>query len=424
MVAKSVPGRLRVTSKLSNSEHFARTPGSPLDARALGQYQPEKIMTRRRSNMAGKHGISRRGFLKSVGATAAVGSVSGIIPANAFAATKMNYMCWEGYDQSSILGPFEDKYDVDISVDLITDSAGGFAKLSAGGYRNFDVVSSDSPWIQRMGPAGICNYLDDNEFADAYASFYPQFQAPFGPLQHDGKATGLPTRWGWVGPTVNTKFDDLETWSSYDPCFDPKYRDKICVMDWGDWPIMPMALHAGVNPYKELDQAELKEIRMVLRALFKNTRAVVGDLSTAQRGLLDGSFRALIGAGTYATSVLRKEGHDHILSIVPEPQNGLNQGIIWMEATGILSGTSSPELSKNLVRHMVSPEVAVDLAWTDATCNLVPSRDAENVFTAEQQKALQMDYMWEAWDKSHFHDVAPNIDEMLTIFQEELSRSA
>jgi spermidine/putrescine transport system substrate-binding protein len=35
-----------------------------------------------------------------------------------------------------------------------------------------------------------------------------------------------------------------------------------------------------------------------------------------------------------------------------------------------------------------------------------------------------MDYMWEAWGKSHFHDVAPNIDDMLAIFQEELERSA
>jgi spermidine/putrescine transport system substrate-binding protein len=34
-----------------------------------------------------------------------------------------------------------------------------------------------------------------------------------------------------------------------------------------------------------------------------------------------------------------------------------------------------------------------------------------------------MDYMWEAWEKSHFHSVAPNIDDMLAIFQEELAAS-
>ena len=373
--------------------------------------------------VTGMSRMSRRDFLKGTAATAAVGTMGAMVPTNAFAATRMNYMCWEGYDQSSILRPFEQANDARVSIDLITDSAGGFAKLAAGGHRDFDVVSSDSPWVQRMGPAGFAHYLDDDEFADVYESFYPQFRAPFGPLQHDGRATGVPSRWGWVGPTVNTEFDSVDNWTSYDPVFDSANRDKICVMDWGDWPIMPMALHAGIDPYKELDRHELDEIRKVLRALFRNTRAVVADLSTAQRGLLDGSFRCLVGAGTYATSVLRKEGHDHIMSVVPEPKDGLKQGVVWLEATGIVGGTRNPELAKKLVRHMVSPEVAVELAWTDATCNLVPNADAENVFTDEQKHALQMDYMWEAWDKSNFHDVAPNIDDMLEIFQQELARA-
>ncbi|WP_397543763.1 extracellular solute-binding protein [Roseovarius salis] len=364
---------------------------------------------------------TRRSVLKGGAATALGAATGGLGAFPAQAATSMRFMCWEGYDKPSIIDPFEAAHDANVSIDLITDSAGGFAKLAAGGYRDFDVVASDSPWIARMGPAGICEYIDEEEFADVYESFYPQFRAPFEPLRHDGKATGLPSRWGWVGPTVNTEFDSLETWSSYDPCFDPAYKDKICVLDWGDWPIMPMALHAGINPYKELDDAELREIRKVLRALFKNTRALVADLSVAQKGLMDGSFRALIGGGTYCTSALRKDGNDHIMSIVPEPKDGLNQGIIWMEATGMLKGSDNPELAKELVRHVVSPEVAVELAWTEATCNLVPSQDAENRFTDRQKEVLQMDYMWEAWDKSHFHSIAPNVDEMLAIFQEELA---
>lgn len=366
-------------------------------------------------------GINRRSVLRGMGALGAGVAAGNLLPTRASAATQMHYMCWEGYDKASIIDPFKAANDVEMSIDLITDSAGGFAKLAAGAYRDFDVVSSDSPWIARMGPAGICELLDDADFKDQYDSFYPQFKAPFKPLAFEGKATGLPTRWGWVGPTVNTKFDKLETWASYAPCFDPAYKDKICVLDWGDWPIMPMALYAGINPYEPLDAAALNEVRLVLRALFKNTRALVADLSVAQKGLMDGSFRALIGGGSYCTSALRKDGQKHIMSIVPEPKDGLNQGIIWMEATGILKGTQNLDKSKALLKHLVSPEVAVELAWTEATCNLVPSQAAEALFSAEQKDVLQMDYMWEAWNKSHFHDVAPNIDDMLEIWQQELA---
>ncbi len=362
---------------------------------------------------------SRRNFLKGIGATGL--AAAGLAPGRARAATAMKYMCWEGYDKPSIIQPFEAAEDVTLSIDLITDSPGGFAKLAAGAWRDFDVVSSDSPWIQRMGPAGIGEFIDAADFADVYESFYPQFRAPFAPLEFEGKITGLPTRWGWVGPTVNTKFDDLDKWKSYAPCFDPAYKDKICVLDWGDWPIMPMALHAGINPYKELDDAELNEIRLVLRALFKNTRAVVADLSVAQKGLMDGSFRTLVGGGTYCTSALRKDGQKHIMSIVPEPKDGLNQGIIWMEASGIVKDPADGAKARALLRHLTSPEVAVELAWTEATCNLVPTQSAEALFSDEQKEVLQMDYMWHAWDNSQFHDVAPNIDAMLEIWQQELA---
>ncbi|SHO63416.1 spermidine/putrescine transport system substrate-binding protein [Pseudoxanthobacter soli DSM 19599] len=371
--------------------------------------------------------ISRRTMLRGLGAGAAL-AAGGALPGlpgfgrgSAAAAETINYMCWEGYNSPAILDPFQKANDVSISVDLITDSAGGFAKLAAGAYRDFDLVSSDGPWIARMGPAGIARYIDDASFAEQNAEFYPQFRAPFAPLQFEGKTTGLPTRWGWVGPTVNTKFDKLETWSSYAPVFDPAYRDKICLLDWGDWPIMPLALYAGVDPYKELDQHALDEVRKVLRAAFKNTRAIVADLAVAQKGLIDGSFRCLVGGGTYCTSSLRLQGHDYIQSIVPEPKDGLKQGIIWMEATGLTDNGKPAGVADKFLKYIVSPDVQVKLAITEATCNLVPNQKAEALFTPEQKSALQMDYMWHAWDNSMFHTIAPNVDEMLAIWQEELA---
>lgn len=364
----------------------------------------------------------RRDFLKG-GAAAAGAAMLGGITKRARAATTLNYMCWEGYNDPRIVEPFENEHDAELTFDLIVDSAGGFAKLAAGAYRDFDVVSSDSPWIVRMAPAGICEYLDPKDFEDVYATFYPQFQPPFEPLLFEGKTAGLPTRWGWVGPTINTDYSKREDWASYDPCFDSKNKGKIGVMDWGDWPILPMALYAGIDPYKELDDAELNEVRNVLRALFKNTRAVVGDLSVAQKGLLDGSLLTLIGCGSYCTSALRKQGHKQVLSIVPEPKNGLDQGIIWMEATAIVKGTESPDLAKALIRHVASDEACLVLSWTDFTCNVTPNASVESKYTDEQKEVLQVDYMWEAWDKSHFHDIAPNIDDMLAIWQEELSNA-
>ncbi len=362
--------------------------------------------------------ITRRMALKGMGAAAVASAVPGRLLA---ASETLNYMCWEGYDSDAILAPFKSKYDVNFSVDTISDSPGGFAKLAAGAWRDFDLVSSDLPWVQRMGPAGFCRYLDPEEFTEQYAGFYPEFQAPFEPLLDDGKVTGLPTRWGWVSPTINTDFDAVEDWTSYAPVFDAKYKDRICLLDWGEWPILPIVLHAGIDPWQDLDIAALDEARKAIRAALANTRAIVGDLTIAQKGLLDGSLTGLIGGGTYTALNLRAQGHLNITAPVPGEKDGLKQGIIWVEATGLVENDRDSEVAKEFLKYLVEPETAVKLAITESTSNLVPTKAAEDLMTEEQKVALMLDQTSDARAQSHFMRLVPNVDDLLAIWSEELA---
>ena len=84
-------------------------------------------------------------------------------------------MCREGYNDLCIIDAFMAEND----TDLIVDSPAGFAKLASGASRNTDVVVSVVPWIQRMGPAQLSEYIDPAEFSDIVKTNYPQFQPPF-----------------------------------------------------------------------------------------------------------------------------------------------------------------------------------------------------------------------------------------------------
>lgn len=362
--------------------------------------------------------MNRRAVLKGVAGAAATVAL-GSSMRQAHAATTLQYMCWEGYNEPRIIDPFKSANDCDVTFDLIVDSPGGFAKLQAGASREVDIVSTDMPWVSRMGPAGLAADLDPAEFSDVYDAFHPQFKAPYEPLMHEGKTIGVATRWGWVGACVNTDFNKPEEWKSYDPVFDAANKDKICVMDWGDWPILPMVLHAGINPYEPMDQAALDEARKVLRAMFKNTKTLVGDLTLAQKGLLDGSLTGCIGAGSYLTSAMRKQGHKNCLAVVPDPKNGLKQGIIWVEATAVLKESDQPDLAKKLLKHVVSKEAGKFLSLLDTTSNVMTNAQIE--YNDEERDILQMDYMWHAYDNSQLHRIAPNVDDLLAIWQEELA---
>ncbi|MEZ5775916.1 MAG: PotD/PotF family extracellular solute-binding protein [Hyphomicrobiaceae bacterium] len=367
-------------------------------------------------------GMTRRRLMKGMAATAGVAALGlGGTTREARAASTLQYMCWEGYNDARIIDPFKAANGCDVTFDLIVDSPGGFAKLQAGASREVDIVSTDMPWVTRMGPADLALELDPAEYADVFETFYPQFKPPYEPLLHEGRTIGVATRWGWVGACINEKFDKAETWKSYDPVFDPANNGKICVMDWGDWPILPMALHAGVDPYAELDDKALEEVRMVLRAMFKNKPVLTGDLTLAQKGLLDGSLKGCIGAGSYLTSAIRKQGHREIRAVIPDPRNGVKQGVIWVEATAILKESDEADLAKKLLKHVVSKESSKFLALLDTTSNVVTNQATEALLSDDEKDILEMGYMWHAFDNSHMHRVAPSIDAMLAIWQEELA---
>lgn len=374
-----------------------------------------------------KSRVSRRGFLKGAGAAmgaAAAAGGAGLWPGRARAACTMNFMTWEGYDDPRIVEPFEKENNCTLKAELIVDDPGAMAKLVAGGHRDFDVAILDSPWNLRFGPAGLCEFLNYEDFEEEYDNMYPQFAHPFTPLMWEDKITGLPTRWGWVAVPLNLNYSTIEEWQSYAPCFDPANKDKIGIMDWGDWPILPMAFYAGINPYKELDRAEINEMREVLRALFKNTRALFADLTLAQKALIDGSVKTLLGTGTYTTSGARLEGHTEVLTIVPPPKDGIKQGTVWLEAMSIVKEPNEPEIAKKFIKHIASTEVSYILSLTELTANVTPNKRVEELYTAEEREILQADDMWDAWENCYFHDIAPNTDELLAVFQEELSRAA
>jgi len=73
------------------------------------------------------------------------------------------------------------------------------------------------------------------------------------------------------------------------------------------------------------------------------------------------------------------------------------------------------------LKHVVSKESGHILSLLDSTCNVVTNKAVEGLYSPEERDILQVDYMWTAWDNSQMHRIAPNIDEMLAIWQEELA---
>lgn len=369
-------------------------------------------------------GMNRRNFMKGAGTAAAIGAGAGMLPKKAKAANSMGYMCWEGYNAPVMVEPFEAENDVSMNIDVIIDDPSSFGKLIAGGHRDVDVITLDAPWIQRMGPAGLCEYLDIADYQETYDGFYSQFAHPFEPLMYEGQITGLPNRWGNIGIMMNTAFEDPDDWPDFTAAFEPRNKDKIAMMDFGDYPILILAQHIGVNPYVPLDQGEINEVRMVLRKCFEQSRLLVGDLTLLQKGLVDGSIVTGFGCGNYCTSGARYAGHRTVRSLVPQPlENGFKRGAIWLEATAIVREPNNPQAAENWVKWCQTEFVCRVISLGEVTSDPTPNAAIEATYTEDERDILEMDQIWDWWDKSMFQIMLPNVDELLAIFQEELARS-
>lgn len=364
--------------------------------------------------------MNRRRFLTL--SSALLGGVSTSSPAFSYAES-LRYLCWDGYDQPSLIGEFEHQNQCNVVSESINDSSAAFAKLIMGRHQSYDVVSIDSPWLERLDNDGVLSPIPLAIKEKANSQYSPQFREHFLP-QQDSARNWLPTRWGWLGPTINTDYVKEEDYLSYAPCFARKNRGKIGVMDWGDWPILPIALYLGINPYEPLDKYGLTHLRQAFQALFKNQPLFLPDISLGQRGLVDGSLATILGTGTYLTSALRRAGFKQIKTVIPKPRNGMKQGVIWTEGSAAIQGQANASLAMKLVEFSTSTHASYVLSYMGATCNLTPNMEVEKLYTQAQRDSLQIEDSAYAWGNSHVHRTVPSIAQMLQVWQSELFNAA
>ncbi len=117
--------------------------------------------------------------------------------------------------------------------------------------------------------------------------------------------------------------------------------------------------------------------------MFKNTRTLVGDLTQAQKGLLDGSLLGCIGCRLLphlrGEEAGPQEHHRHGAGSEERAEAGhhLGRGDCDPEGNG------QPELAQKLLKHVVSKESGHILSLLDTTCNVVTNKAVEELYTPE-----------------------------------------
>ncbi len=235
--------------------------------------------------------ISRRRAMQIVGAGAvALGTPFGKV-GKAFAARdkEMNILCWEGYNSAQVLDPFRKKEDATVKAESLTNDPTMINRLRAGETNVWDLINVNNPWARKvMWPAKLIKPLPRDQFEPYFEKMLPEFKPPYKwAMSDDGKELlGMAQRFGPYSFVVNTdkisrKTAEEQGWDLFN---DPKLAGRYGIQESDDWNVFDIFLIAGINPFKEHSEDEMKTFKDTAVRIFKGAKKV-GDMAGLNQGL-------------------------------------------------------------------------------------------------------------------------------------------
>jgi len=323
------------------------------------------------------HKMTRRTFIKGVGAMGAASAISMGFPAvilgkNTVDRSKLSdTLSLSGYGGSwqenltkAVLEPFEKEY----GVKIIQSSHGGeeeiLAKIRVGGEGAYDVITINESGFYPGVMQGLFEPLNLDNIPN-YNNIMKPLQKPIydpGILQ-DGKFRSVPSVFGTTALTYNTEMvkPAPDSWAA---CWDKKYAKKIAMNELAWYRVFTTALYLGEDPnnvknWDALWDAVREQQKLVLKywsagmemqQLFTNREIYLGEFWS-------GRTLNLKDKGVPVEYVIPKEGAS-----------------TWVEAWGVPKGSKKKYTAEVLFNYLLQPEVGARLSeLTKYPCGLKPS---------------------------------------------------
>jgi spermidine/putrescine-binding protein len=164
---------------------------------------------------------------------------------------ELRLLMWEAYWVPEIIKPFEEKYGVTLRATWFDENSEVFARLKAGGWRDFDIVMGDAFWPALYGENGWCIPVDTSRLKN-FDRLFPAFRPPF-PYVYEGKVYASPNCWGGYGITSHKKYVTEEEGSTILGIYNDKFKGHVAISERSQENIALAGILAGYYLNWKLD---------------------------------------------------------------------------------------------------------------------------------------------------------------------------
>ena len=298
--------------------------------------------------------VSRRSFLRGLGAA---GVSMAMVPTGmrlAHGAEKPTYFTWGGYDDPNFFGagdivtsgPFAEKYGGPPNFAIFGDAEEGLTKVKAGFV--VDVMHPCSADTIRWSETGLFQRWDANQL-EHLNDLFPPLREMHGVSDDRGQWL-LPVEWGATSITYRTDLVDIDPEEeSWNMLLDPRYKGKIAVIDSAADTWWCMAILAGVDLMKPLSDEDIEKTNVVMKKLRPQVRMFTNDMTSLGQALASGEVVMAISWNETHMG-LWWEGHPVRFA---SPKEGT---LTWFCGLMLHSNAPNYEGAHDIANSMTSPE--------------------------------------------------------------------
>jgi spermidine/putrescine transport system substrate-binding protein len=232
------------------------------------------------TNLLNFPSLTRRSALKTGFAAAA--AAAGLISVRAFAATTVNFLGWQGYDDPVIFDDFAKNKGITLNTTYIGNNDEIITKLRSGGLGQIDIVTPYMGYIPLLAKLDLIQPIDTSRVPNL-EKIMPLFRNDPN-VNPGGTLHSVPFTWG-SGPMMYDPAVYPTPPEAWIDLLKPEYAGKVGMMDD---PLGNMMLGARIATDAKLPTLltpeQLDKVIELLIAMKKQSRAVTvswGDLADA-----------------------------------------------------------------------------------------------------------------------------------------------
>jgi spermidine/putrescine transport system substrate-binding protein len=286
----------------------------------------------------------------------------------------LSMLTWAGHADPDVIGAFEEAHNVRIRAKEYVGGDQMLAQIAQSPAGTYDVILSDAEYVVQLQQAGFIDPLSPEDYP--FDDFFPEFQ-DFRGHWFDGQPYAVFLRFGFLGLSHHRGAMSEAEARSYRSMWETRHEGRIGHFDWHLPNLGALSLMNGNAAPFDLgagDWAALTETMMSLRPQVRGFYDYGGMLSA----LRSGEVTAIPGIGDWITGVLARDGADVTTTI---PEEG---GLQWTESLSIGTRSRNPDLARQFIQYMLSPDGQVKTATLKAYPAMIPTRSGWARLNAEQ----------------------------------------